>query len=120
MDAHANEALLRALQKTAETYFCGECKPKILCCCLAIVKAPLNCVPCARSKTRKDIYAEIPVSGDWDLRNFVMRIGCTCEKCMAPELEKDDTRTIGFALLDESVQEWNQMQAEIAVRGTSL
>jgi len=95
------------------TPFCDneDCKkPNTICCCTATVRAPLDCVPCARSKTRDEIYAEIPISGDWHGRNFVMRIGCTCEKCMSDELEKDDTRISCFEPLDEAVRQWNQMQ----------
>lgn len=122
MDAHANEALSRAIDshlahppapRDPEAKFCGKCKPPNLCCCLVEVQAPLDCIPCARSKTSNHIYAEIPISGDWKGRNFVMRIGCTCDKCMAQELEKDDTRIISFELIDEAVSQWNQMQQDI-------
>lgn len=114
MDAHALSRCLAEPKPKAGTRFCGKCKPPHLCCCLAVVQAPLQCVPCARSQTREDIYAEIPVSGDWDGRNFVMRIGCTCDKCMAPELEKDDTRIVGFELIDEAVSQWNLDQRLLA------
>ena len=119
MDSHAHNKLSRIAGETPDPAlkFCGKCKPPLKCCCLATVAAPLDCIPCARSQTRKDIYAEIPVSGDWDGRNFVMRIGCTCEKCMADDLEKDETRIIDFELLDEAIKQWNQLQSEIAEFG---
>ena len=86
--------------------------PNIICCCIVSVAAPLECSPCARSKSSDHIYAEMPVRGDWEGRGFVMRVGCLCDACMSDDLEKDDTRT-EFETFAMAVAYWNVKQAEI-------
>jgi len=79
------------------------------CHCCAEVSPPLECVPCRLCGDRDEMYAEIPVEGDWHGQGFVMRIGCLCPASM--ELEKDETRT-EFEIYEESILQWNEMQED--------
>lgn len=73
--------------------------------------APLECVPCRFCKRTDQLYAELPVKGDWFGRGFVMRIGCVCSMSCATG-DKDDART-DFERYAEAIAAWNDMQRHL-------
>lgn len=92
---------------------CDECKDERQCRhhCVT-VKAPLTCVPCKFCGSREQLYAEIPVMGDWFYRGFVMRIGCLCEQQPWPSRgDKDEART-EFEPYQTAIDQWNAMMRE--------
>lgn len=77
------------------------------CLCTATTVAPQECDPCRYCHRVADLYAEIPLCGDWDGRGFVMRIGCLCP----PSLTDMDANRTEFEAYSVAVRMWNHMQA---------
>jgi hypothetical protein len=67
----------------------------------------MECDPCAWCKQRIEMYAEIPVRGDWYCRGFVIRIGCVCDGAM--KIPDKGWRT-EFETYAEAIRSWNEMQ----------
>ena len=78
------------------------------CWCTVASVAPLECLPCVRSGLRDQVYAEIPIGGDWKGRGFVMRVGCICDLC--GEISDKDASRSEFEPYAAAIQAWNDMQ----------
>lgn len=82
-----------------------DCDPNKTCFNIVDVAAPLEAGTCILCNSRADMYAEIPVCGDWYGRGFVMRIGCGCDK--AQEMPDADWRT-SFETYAGAIKDWNE------------
>lgn len=66
------------------------------------VPVPPEALPCRLCRSRRDMYAESPQTGDWFGRGQVIRIVCACDKA----LSREDWCT-EFETPEQALSDWN-------------